>query len=115
MHHSPWVKVAVERHHYNRLSLLAAIHGRQSGRLPEDLADDADNEDAVPGVIDPLAASAIVREIRVERALFFHEGFELPKVDGITKPEQERSWFLRMGRNRRIRHVRERGREVKAM
>lgn len=106
MHHSPRsVKIAVERHDDDGFALPAAIHGYQSSRLPKDLADDADDEDAVPCVVDSLAAGVVLREIRVERALFFHEGFELPKVDGIAKPEQERSGFLRM---RRIGHFRER-------
>ncbi|KAG2744869.1 hypothetical protein P692DRAFT_201869003 [Suillus brevipes Sb2] len=71
----------------------------------EDLADDADDEDAVPCVVDPFAARVVLREIRIQRALFFHKGFELPKVDGIAEPEQKWSGFLRLGR---IGHFRER-------
>ncbi|KAG1887995.1 uncharacterized protein F5891DRAFT_987948 [Suillus fuscotomentosus] len=97
MHHSPWsVKVAVERHDYDGFALPAAIHGSQSTRLPEDLADDADDEDAIPSIIDPLASSG----------LFFHEGFELPEVDGIAEPEQERSGLRRTGRIGRVRERR---------
>lgn len=95
MHHSPRsVKVAVERHDYDGFALPAAIHRYQSSRLPKDLADDADDEIAIPSMVDPLATSAILREIRIERALFFHEGFELREVDRITEPEQKRSRFL---------------------
>lgn len=99
MHHPPRsVKIAVERHDNDWFALPAAIHGCQPSRLPEDLADDADDEDAVPCVVDPLAARVVLREIRIERTLFFHEGFELPKVDGIAVPEQKWSGFLRLGR-----------------
>lgn len=99
MHHPPRsVKIAVERHDDDWFALPAAIHGCQPSRLPEDLADDADDEDAVPCVVDPLAARVVLREIRIERTLFFHEGFELPKVDGIAVPEQKWSGFLRLGR-----------------
>jgi hypothetical protein len=113
IHRSPRsVKIAVERHDYNGLALFTAIHGCQSSRLPEDLTDDADDEDAVPSMVDPLAASAILGEIRVERTLFFHEGLELPEINGITKPEQEWSRFLR---RRRMRHIGERVWEVRAV
>ncbi|KAG1748522.1 hypothetical protein EDD22DRAFT_1003860 [Suillus occidentalis] len=69
MRHSPRsVKVALERRDYDGFALPAAIYGSQSSRLPEGLADDADDEDAIPSIIDPLAAGVIVREMRADLA-----------------------------------------------